>query len=270
MKIGIFDSGIGGFSLLSELASRVADAEFIYYADSKNAPYGEKSEEEILKLSDRAINFLTERGAEAIVIACNTATAAAAKSLREKYPSLAIFGMEPAINEAAKKIKDGQILATATPLTLKGRKYNNLLDKTGAKTRTLSLPMPLLVRLAERDFFHGKKRACPDADLYIKQAIESASEISAIVLGCTHFVYFKESFKKYLPDGCPIFNGISGTANHVVRTLSLGERGARLVGGEGAKETLGRTEFYISGERADRETMEKIENCISLLFDVRE
>ena len=94
--------------------------------------------------------------------------------------------------------------------------------------------------------------------------------IDTVVLGCTHFVYFKESFKKYLPDGCPIFNGISGTANHVVRTLSLGEMGERLVGGEGAKETLGRTEFYISGERADRETMEKIENCISLLFDVRE
>ena len=82
MKIGIFDSGIGGFSLLSELASRVADAEFIYYADSKNAPYGEKSEEEILKLSDRAIGFLTDQGAEAIVIACNTATAAAARGER--------------------------------------------------------------------------------------------------------------------------------------------------------------------------------------------
>ena len=270
MKIGIFDSGIGGLSLLSELGARVEGAEFIYFADSKNAPYGEKSEGEIVALSERVALELMSRGVDAIAIACNTATAAAAKYLRAKYRDIAIFGMEPAINEAASKIKEGRILAAATPLTLKGEKYNALLDRTGASLRISSLPMPMLVRLAERDFFYGKASECPDAEVYIKEEFADAGiepdKLSAVVLGCTHFVYFSESFRRLLPDGCPIFDGIRGTASHVIRTLALCERRDATAN---AEQIMARTEFSVSGEAPDEDTAAGIKNCLSLLCKAR-
>ena len=270
MKIGIFDSGIGGLSLLSELCARVEGAGFIYYADSKNAPYGEKSEGEIVALSERVALELMSRGADAIAIACNTATAAAAKYLRAKYRDIAIFGMEPAIYEAASKIKDGRILAAATPLTLKGEKYNALLDRTGASLRISSLPMPKLVRLAERDLFYGRLQKCPDAEIYIKEEFAKAGiepdKLSAVVLGCTHFVYFKESFRNLLPAECPVFDGVRGTASHVIRTLGLCERSSATTS---AEEIMSITEFSISGEAPDENTTAGIENCLSLLCKAR-
>ena len=266
MKIGIFDSGIGGLSLLYELSARLPDAEFIYFADSENAPYGEKGVDEIVDLTDRAVGFLFERGVDAVVLACNTATAAAARVLRTKYPDRHIFGMEPAVNEAAKNIKTGKILATATPLTLGGEKYHNLLDRTGAEDRTLSLPLPMLVRLAERELFDRAKPQCEDAEDYVRERLDSigtnADEIAAVVLGCTHFIYFTEAFLRLIPDR-PIFNGISGPASHVINTLGLAPdpSGARTP----TESTMRRTEFYISGKEADEKSLRGFENCLDML-----
>ena len=104
MKIGIFDSGIGGLSVLYELAARLPDAEFIYFADSKNAPYGEKTAAEVTVVAENVVRELLHYGAKAIVIACNTATSAAAAYLREKYASLPIIGMEPAVKPAGERL----------------------------------------------------------------------------------------------------------------------------------------------------------------------
>ena len=266
MKIGIFDSGIGGLSLLYELSARLPDTEFIYYADSENAPYGEKSTDEIVHLTERALEFLFERGSDAVVLACNTATAAAAKTLRAKYPDRRIFGMEPAVNEAAKNIKTGKILATATPLTLKGEKYHDLLDRTGAEERTISLPLPALVRLAERELFDLALPECKGAEEYIRERLDSLpideGELAAVVLGCTHFTYFADIFRRLVPDR-PLFNGIAGTASHVINTLALPSlpRGAQ----SSAESTMRRTEIYISGKKADAQSLRGIENCLSLL-----
>ena len=264
MKIGIFDSGIGGLSVLYELAARLPDTEFIYFADSENAPYGERPADEILALTERAVNVLCERGAGALVLACNTATAAAAKLLRERYPDIRIFGMEPAVNEAAKKIKEGRILATATPLTLGGEKYHDLLGKTGAEERTVSLPLPHLVRLAEAELFGKARAVVTGADEYIEEMLAtidcSAAEISAVVLGCTHFTYFADAFRRLLPDR-PIYNGVSGTASHVINTLGLESSLCRPT----ADDVLSRTEVLISGKRADTDALLGVNNCLSLL-----
>jgi glutamate racemase len=264
LKIGIFDSGIGGLSVLYELAARLPDAEFIYFADSKNAPYGEKSADEIITLTERALNFLYENGADAVVLACNTATAAAAKTLRARYPDRKIFGMEPAVNEAAKKIKDGKILATATPLTLGGEKYHDLLGRTGAVRRTVSLPLPKLVRLAEKNLFEEADSHCLGAEEYIKERLSSVDcptdRITAIVLGCTHFTYFADTFRALLPDR-PIFNGVSGTASHVINTLGLENEPHRPT----APDVLSRTKVFISGENADEKALKGTKNCLDLL-----
>ena len=266
MKIGIFDSGIGGLSLLYELASRLPDAEFTYYADSENSPYGEKTADEVVRLTEHAVLFLFDRGADAIVLACNTATAAAANLLRAKYPDRLIFGMEPAVNEAVRSVREGKILVTATPLTLGGEKYHALLDKTGAEERTTSLPLPMLVRYAEGDLF-GRALPTPDgAEDYVRERLstvtESTENFAAIVLGCTHFIYFTDIFRRLIPD-CPVFNGISGTASHVIKTLGLApatpsERATAI-------DMMHRTEFYISGKKADEGKMKGFQNCLELL-----
>lgn len=273
-KIGIFDSGIGGFALLVELSKRLPDAEFVYYADSKNAPYGEKSEGQILALTENAFRFLKERGAMATVLACNTATAVAAKTLRQNNPDEHIFGMEPAVNEALKRIPDGKILATATPVTLKGKKFHDLLDRTGAEERTIPLPLPELVRFAERELFLNKRSESPEAEAYIREMIAATGEdkrnFSALVLGCTHFIYFTDVFRRVID--CPIFNGISGTATHLINTLWCVASNATDTYGIkptiSAESVMKRTEFYVSGEKADENALASIENCIRLLCEM--
>ncbi len=260
MKIGIFDSGIGGLSVLTELAGRLPDASFIYYADSDNAPYGEKSHGAILELTSSAVSFLVGHGAQAVILACNTATAVAVKDLRER--GLRVFGMEPAVNQAMKSIECGKILAAATPVTLKGEKYLSLVERIGASERAVPLPLPGLVRMAERELFGECRPSCPDAEKYIREQMAlngvDRGEIAAVVLGCTHFTFFREDFHRIFPS-LPIYNGVGGTASNVIRTLGLSDE-------SNTAPILPRTEFYISGKPADGEAMRGFCNCIQLLM----
>ena len=136
--IGVFDSGAGGISVLKRLWALMPNEQYLYYGDSANAPYGTKPLEEIRALTIRAVEHLLDEGCKAIVLACNTATSAAAKELRETYPDVPIFGLEPALKPASELRRDGKILVLATPLTLQQEKFENLmkfyrngLSKTG-------------------------------------------------------------------------------------------------------------------------------------------
>ena len=259
MKIAIFDSGIGGRCLLSELSVRLPNVDFIYYADSDHAPYGERTAQNVLELTNEAVNRLISKGADAVLLACNTATAVAARELREKHSGFPIFGMEPAVNQAAKEIQSGLILATATPVTLRGEKYRSLLDRVGIEDRVISLPLPQLVRFAEKELFSEKRDTCPRAEEYLRREISSVcpsiDDLSAAVLGCTHFIYFKKEFRRILKD-IPIFDGVRGTANHLIRTLGLTE-------GEEARH--GQIEFLISGREATSEERARFVHCLELL-----
>ena len=129
LPIGVFDSGLGGISVLRELVAELPEEKFIYYGDSANAPYGDKTGEEILSLSENAVDTLLSRGIKALVIACNTATSVAGKYLREKHPDLAIIGLEPALKPAIEHSNGGTIVVMATKATLLGEKFHVLLDK---------------------------------------------------------------------------------------------------------------------------------------------
>ena len=130
MKIGIFDSGIGGLSVLHQAMITLPEADYIFYADVDNVPYGEKTRDEVRKLVDHAVGFLVEKGCQAVVLACNTATSAAISYLRDKY-KLTIIGIEPAVKPAVEHTLNcgKRVMVVSTPVTAKGEKLKKLIEK---------------------------------------------------------------------------------------------------------------------------------------------
>lgn len=210
--IGMFDSGLGGISVLRQALRFMPHERFIFYGDTLHAPYGTKTKEEVLALSERVVEQLLERGAKAIVIACNTATSAAAASLRAKY-DFPIIGMEPALKPASLLHKDGIVLSLATPGTIAGEKYAQLVSMYGEGV--VSLPCPGLMEFVERDEMAGE--ALRD---YLSQLFAPYREqhVEAIVLGCTHYVFLKEAIAPFFP-GTPLLDGNEGTVRQLMRRL---------------------------------------------------
>ena len=153
--IAVFDSGFGGISVLKELARLMPGENYLYYGDCKNAPYGTKSTAEVRELTVWNIGRLIENGAKAVVIACNTATSAAAETLREKYPDIPIIGMEPALKPAALSMDHAQVLVMATALTLREDKFHQLLQTFENTADIYLLPAPGICRAGR----YGKPRA---------------------------------------------------------------------------------------------------------------
>lgn len=211
MRIGILDSGIGGLTILRECLKQIPNHEYLYFADSKNAPYGVKSREEVCELTKQAAAFLAEQGAEIVVIACNTATSAAAKQLREIY-DVPIIGMEPAVKPALEQAAGKRVLVTATELTLKEGKFQNLTSVLGAGDVIDLCPLGELVTFAEAGEFSDEK-IIP----YLEQQLRSfnLNAYSSAVLGCTHFPLFKTAFEKVLPQGVNVIDGSTGTVKRI-------------------------------------------------------
>ena len=215
LKIGFFDSGIGGISVMSQARNKFPSADYIYYADTDHVPYGEKTREEIIKYSEDAVDYLIKHGAKVIVIACNTATSIAVEYLRQKY-DIPIIGMEPAVKPAAKHYDGSEILVCATPITIKGKKLHTLIEKNFAEesVKPTLLPLPKLVRFAENAIF-DTKTVCE----YLKEEILNPTQYSAVVLGCTHFPYFKDSFREFFGSNIELIDGTEGTVNHLINII---------------------------------------------------
>lgn len=214
--IGMFDSGVGGISVLREAVNRLPHERFLFYGDTYNAPYGTKSKEEVLALSRAVVDELLRRGAKAIVIACNTATSAAAAALRASY-DLPIIGMEPALKPASRLHTDGIVLSLATPATIAGEKYARLVSHYGEGV--VSLPCPGLMEFAER----GELDSAGLRD-YLSRLFSPffQKKVEAIVLGCTHYVFLKKAIAAFFPN-IPMIDGNAGTVRQLERLLE--ERG---------------------------------------------
>lgn len=215
--IGVFDSGLGGISVLKELVALMPNEDFIYFGDSFYAPYGVKSKEEITKRCIEICDYLIEEDVKAIVIACNTATSAAVNILRDLYKEIPIIGMEPALKVAAENVEDNNIVVMATPLTLNEKKFNNLMKKYSDKNNIIKMPCPELVKIVENDMLD-------DVELINKQINEYYKDIDlksldSIVLGCTHFVFFREHLEKLVDNKTNIIDGNNGTARHLKNIL---------------------------------------------------
>lgn len=212
--IGVFDSGVGGISVLADLIEWMPNERFIYFGDTKNAPYGIRSKGEVREFAMSACEYLMERDVKAIVVACNTATSAAIGDLRKAFP-IPVVGMEPALKVAVDARPKGKILVMATPMTLKETKFVELLDRFSANHDIESIPAPILVELVENGFFEGESVEAAIRD-YLGDLPQRG--LSTIVLGCTHFVFLEETLKRLYRD-IDIIDGNKGTARHLMNLL---------------------------------------------------
>lgn len=214
--IGVFDSGMGGISVLGDAIRLMPSENYIFYGDSGNAPYGIKTKEEVTKLSEAVCDHLVERGVKAIVIACNTATSAAATYLREKYPQIPVIGMEPALKPAVEAVKEGAVLVMATEMTLKEQKFERLCEDIAMDREVIKLPCPSLVTLVEGGITKGLEAEAAVRDCMVGTDL---SRVTAVVLGCTHFVFLRDAVKAVLGDQAAIFDGNLGTVKHLEQVL---------------------------------------------------
>jgi len=214
--IGFFDSGVGGLSVLKEAIKLMPKEDYIYFGDSKNAPYGVRDVEDVKDLTYKAVEFLIEKGAKAIVIACNTATSAAVAALRITYPLMPLVGIEPAVKPAVNLKRRGPIIIMATPMTLKEKKFNNLIERYRNEAEIIPMPCPGLMDFIESGDVKGR-----DVEEYIrdKYATFHGKKIGAIVLGCTHYPFIKPVIENIIGKDIPIIDGGLGTSIELMRRL---------------------------------------------------
>lgn len=246
MKIGLFDSGVGGISVLYDALKMLPNEDYLYYADTVNVPYGPKPKEEVKEYIFNAIEFISQQQVKAIVIACNTATSVAIEDLRSKY-SIPIIGMEPAVKPAVENNTNSnkRVLVTATALTLKEEKLRNLIDKLDNEHIVDLLPLPGLVQYAEKLEFR-EQIVLP----YLREQLfqYDLNNYETIVLGCTHFSFYKDMFRRLLPSYTNIIDGNIGTVKNLHRTLE----NMNLL-----NEGHGNIDFYNSGVRIkDKEKLD--------------
>jgi glutamate racemase len=214
--IGFFDSGVGGISVLKEAVKLLPNEDFVYFGDSKNAPYGIRSINEVKALTFEAVNFLASKDVKAVVVACNTATSAAIEDLRKHFRNIPVIGIEPALKPAVEYKNNGSILIMATPMTLSEKKFSNLMKKYEKEAQIQPLPCPGLVELIESGITQGKT-----VEDYLKKRLQPYLEqgIAAVVLGCTHYPFIKSSLYKILEKETPIIDGSVGTSRQLKRQL---------------------------------------------------
>ena len=217
--VGVFDSGVGGLSVLGEIRALLPRESLLYVADSGHVPYGEKSPEFIRERSQRIAEFLLNQGAKALVLACNTATAAAISELRGRYPQLPIIGMEPAVKPAAAATQSGVVGVLATTGTLKSAKFAALLDRFANDVRVITQPCPGLVEQIEA----GELASDSTRELLLGLVQPLLAEgCDTLILGCTHYPFIKPLLRELLPASVSLIDTGAAVARQLQRRL--GER----------------------------------------------
>ena len=217
LPIGFMDSGLGGLSVLRQAVRLMPNEDFIYYGDSANAPYGTKPTEVIRALTFGVVEKLLERGIKGLAIACNTATSAAVRLLREKYPDLPIVGIEPAVKPAAVYNHGGRVIVMATPMTIRQPKFHNLIDKYKNMAEIIPVECKGLMEYVEHGELYGA-----DLNEYFDEHLLPylTEDTETIVLGCTHYPFLIPQLKKYLNnDNIKLIDGSYGTSMELMRQL---------------------------------------------------
>lgn len=233
--VGIFDSGVGGVSVLNAIRQLLPREDLLYVADSAHLPYGEKAPAYIVERALRLTEFFLSRGAKAVAIPCNTATAAAIDALRGRYPGLPIVGIEPAVKPAARLTRSGVIGVLATTGTLASERFQVLVEREAPQVKVLLKPCPGWVALAEEGWAPERAHlvAEPLAELLAQGA-------DVLVLGCTHFPFLIDPIRRHAGPGVSVLETGLPFARQLQRQLAA--RGLARAAGEG------RVRYLTSGE----------------------
>jgi glutamate racemase len=215
--IAVFDSGVGGVSVLRHLRRMLPGENFLYYGDDANAPYGRCSTQRVRELTLQAADKLVHMlPLKALVVACNTATSAAIGLLREKYPDLIIIGIEPALKPAADRFPGGHIGIMATQVTLREKKLSDLMARYGENCTISRIPAPGLVELVEQGLGNA-----PQTEALLRPILEPyRGNLDALVLGCTHYPFAEAAIVNILGEKTLLLDGGEGTARQTRRRLS--------------------------------------------------
>ena len=230
--VAVFDSGVGGISVLRHLLKHMPGERFLYFGDSANAPYGSRSTEEVRQLTLAAAKKLTtEYPLKALVIACNTATAAAVKEVRAAYPHLIVIGIEPALKVAADHFPGGRVGVMATEVTLREEKFDLLLHRFDENCTIAKIPAPGLVQLIEAGKVEGE-----ETEALLRGILGPyIGRLDALVLGCTHYPFAAKAISRVLGEEVALLEGGGGTARETKRRL---EAAGLLENGEGEVKIL--------------------------------
>lgn len=241
-RIGFFDSGVGGISVLIEAIRLLPQEDFLFFGDSANAPYGIKTLEEVRGLTIKHVEAMMERGVKAVVVACNTATSAAIKDLRLRHPDFPMIGIEPALKPAALFREHAVIIALATPMTIREEKFHELAERFRNQAEILPVAAGGIVPLVE-----AGAEDSPEMDAYLEEVFSPyrGRRIDAVVLGCTHFPFAAKAISRYFGPETVLFDGAEGTARELKRRLSesglLSDRkraGTLLIENSGGEEKI--------------------------------
>lgn len=215
--IAVFDSGVGGVSVLRALLEEMPNENYWYYGDSANAPYGTKSLEEVRRLTVSHVDCFIAEGAKAVVVACNTATSAAVRYLRQKYPEVPMIGIEPALKPAVYSGGYPNVVVMATPMTLREEKFHNLMDRYIGMAHIIPLPCPGLMEYIEHGNIHSM-----ELEQFLERLFEpfEKHKLDAVVLGCTHYPFVSMELQKVLGENVMLFEGGPGTARETKRRLA--------------------------------------------------
>ncbi len=240
--IGIFDSGIGGLTVANAVFDLLPQEQVIYYGDTANIPYGSKPESVIRDFSFKITEFLLSKGCKAIVVACNTASAAALDALRERWPNISFIGMEPAVKPAAKLTQTGKVGVLATAGTFKSQRYAKLMETYAEGVEMIENPCVGLVKLIEQ-----KKVNHPETKVLLESILRpmEAEGADTFVLGCTHYPFVEPLINEIIDEAEHIINPAPAIARHLKNTLE--KRGLLNKGEPGTHQ------FYASG---DKESMQ--------------
>jgi glutamate racemase len=252
-SIGIFDSGIGGVSVLRAIRELLPNEDLVYFGDSANLPYGEKTLDEIRRLSEAVTDFLLKQDCKIIVIACNTASAAALRHLRTIHPEVDFVGMEPAVKPAAEQTQSGVVGVIATTATIQGELFASVVERFAQSVTVLRQPCPGLVQQIE-----AGKLETPETEKMLRGWLGPMMEknIDTLVLACTHYPFVMTMLKKILGENVRIIDPAPSVARQVKKILGeknlLNEEGGKVVYyTSGDVQKFKETLFTLTGEKGE-------------------
>jgi len=235
--IGIFDSGIGGLSVWREIVRQFPCEDTVYVADQAHVPYGPRSMEEVRDFSEAIARFLLDRGAQAVVIACNTASGAALSYLREVFPDVPFVGMEPAVKPATAHTRSGVVGVIATPGTFHTDRFASLVERYAGNVRVLSQTCPGLVEAVESGQLDG-----PKTEALLRDCLTSLIEagIDQLVLGCTHYPFLRPAIERIVGEDVAVIDPAPAVARQTGRVIR-----------HSPQERTGQHTLYTSGDPAE-------------------